>query len=387
MKQIVEQICKVAIPQRLDCEKPASPLKVLPENVAITVIVVYSIRYNNENIVQGWFTPDPAEQFSNPYLGIGNNPVNGYDPNGEFFIIPHISFGSGYFDFGVTVGIGLPFTTAAQATIGHTFQEGKDNTYASIGVSVGGLTASVGIGTQTGFTASVGYGFVPEAVVNTSMFSVGISWSQNYGASLNAFGASYGKSGFSFSPSVGFSRGFEVGQRPVYGFIDGIACSDCDAIVNLPEIGIIGYQFGVFYKPSARAPYAGFWGGLEYVMTGGIANGNKYDWDGNFVGFAPTMGTAPVPGGPKLARYLQQLEKARKLYPKKTKIENHHRAPKYMGGDPKGPTVPIPGSYHQMITNEFRTLYPYGSGTATPNVMNRIMNQVYDTYPLPPFIP
>ena len=32
------------------------------------------------------FTPDPAEQFSNPYLAMGNNPVNGIDPNGEWFI-------------------------------------------------------------------------------------------------------------------------------------------------------------------------------------------------------------------------------------------------------------------------------------------------------------
>jgi RHS repeat-associated protein len=34
-----------------------------------------------------WFAPDPAEQFSNPYLGIANNPVNFVDPDGEFAII------------------------------------------------------------------------------------------------------------------------------------------------------------------------------------------------------------------------------------------------------------------------------------------------------------
>ena len=35
-----------------------------------------------------WFVPDPAEQFSNPYLAMGNNPVVYVDPDGEFAFIP-----------------------------------------------------------------------------------------------------------------------------------------------------------------------------------------------------------------------------------------------------------------------------------------------------------
>lgn len=31
-----------------------------------------------------WFTPDPAEQFANPYLAMGNNPVVYVEPDGEF---------------------------------------------------------------------------------------------------------------------------------------------------------------------------------------------------------------------------------------------------------------------------------------------------------------
>jgi RHS repeat-associated protein len=34
-----------------------------------------------------WTSPDPAMQFSNPYLGIGNNPVMYVDPDGEFILI------------------------------------------------------------------------------------------------------------------------------------------------------------------------------------------------------------------------------------------------------------------------------------------------------------
>jgi hypothetical protein len=41
--------------------------------------------YDNQTL--RWFVPDPAMQFSNPYLGIANNPVNYVDPDGEFAII------------------------------------------------------------------------------------------------------------------------------------------------------------------------------------------------------------------------------------------------------------------------------------------------------------
>lgn len=33
-----------------------------------------------------WSAMDPAAQFTNPYLALGNNPVIGVDPNGEFFV-------------------------------------------------------------------------------------------------------------------------------------------------------------------------------------------------------------------------------------------------------------------------------------------------------------
>jgi len=48
------------------CEKPATPPRVQPDNEEITVVVVYSSRYNNEKVIQGWVLPDPAMQFSNP---------------------------------------------------------------------------------------------------------------------------------------------------------------------------------------------------------------------------------------------------------------------------------------------------------------------------------
>jgi hypothetical protein len=36
--------------------------------------------------IEGWMLPDPAMQFSNPYLAMGNNPVMYVDPDGEWIL-------------------------------------------------------------------------------------------------------------------------------------------------------------------------------------------------------------------------------------------------------------------------------------------------------------
>ncbi len=64
--------------------------------------------------------------------------------------------------------------------------------------------------------------------------------------------------------------------------------------------------------------------------------------------------------------------------------EFHHITPKYLGGDKNGPLIPLDGAYHQVITNEFRTLWPYGKGIPSALELQNIMEQVYSKYPLPP---
>jgi RHS repeat-associated protein len=85
------------------------------------------------------------------------------------------------------------------------------------------------------------------------------------------------------------------------------------------------------------------------------------------------------------ARNIDDLVRAaQKQFPAKAgKIEHHHITPKYLGGSPKGPTVPIDGAYHQQITNEFRRHVPYGSPKPSPTELERIMQEVYSKYPLP----
>ena len=217
-------------------EIPTSQLKVVPEESRSVVIIAYRIELENGKFAQRWFTPDPAEQFHNPYLAMGRTKrkeslwerdlasgqpagaaVMYVDPDGEWvFLIPHISFGNGSFDLGLTVGFGFYGGASVQATVGHTFyKEGNDNTYATVGGSLAGFTASVGYGTQTGYTAGVGFGFGPPGV-NSNMTSIGVSWSQNYGANVSALGASYGSGGFGFSPTFGYSHQVKFERQATY---------------------------------------------------------------------------------------------------------------------------------------------------------------------------
>ena len=87
----------------------------------------------------------------------------------------------------------------------------------------------------------------------------------------------------------------------------------------------------------------------------------------------------------------QQTEKIQSLtaqaaarYPKLAgKAHDHHIVPKYLGGAPQGPTVRIDAAYHQLITNEFRRLAPYGQPRPSPERLGEIVGQVYSKYPLP----
>ena len=79
------------------------------------------------------------------------------------------------------------------------------------------------------------------------------------------------------------------------------------------------------------------------------------------------------------------IERAKRLYPNKSNIEErHHIIPIYLGGAPNGPTVLLNGAYHQLITNAFRRLWPYGQGKPTADQLQRILKKVYDEYPIQP---
>jgi RHS repeat-associated protein len=94
-----------------------------------------------------------------------------------------------------------------------------------------------------------------------------------------------------------------------------------------------------------------------------------------------------IPGLGKAAGGVPEdaLAAAKAKYPKLAEVDQeHHVWPKYLGGPADGPTVSLNGAYHQMITNAFRKLWPYGSGTLpSPEQLADIMRSVYSEFPLP----
>ncbi len=82
------------------------------------------------------------------------------------------------------------------------------------------------------------------------------------------------------------------------------------------------------------------------------------------------------------AKRLEQL--AKHLYPAKAlRFELHHRVPKYLGGAVHGTVKRINAAYHQLITNEFRRLWPYGRQRPNDQQLEEILRRVYEKFPLP----
>jgi RHS repeat-associated protein len=87
---------------------------------------------------------------------------------------------------------------------------------------------------------------------------------------------------------------------------------------------------------------------------------------------------------------IEEIEKltaeAEATYPKLAgRFNLHHVEPKYLGGAPDGELVRLNAAYHQLITNMFRQLAPYGQNIQrSQEEIKRILSQVYSKFPLPP---
>ncbi|UCD52921.1 MAG: hypothetical protein JSW27_09825 [Phycisphaerales bacterium] len=106
---------------------------------------------------------------------------------------------------------------------------------------------------------------------------------------------------------------------------------------------------------------------------------------GRVIDGPPRAAGAPEATAGSGTTYEQLVSNAKKAYPKKAGIkENHHITPKYLGGSPKGPTVPLDAAYHQQITNAFQWTYGYRQSVPDPVTLQTIKQKVYSQYPLPP---
>jgi RHS repeat-associated protein len=195
----------------------------------------------------------------------------------------------------------------------------------------------------------------------------------------------------------------EWGGINLYQFVDNDPIDEVDPEgldgFGNPIPGIIIYdpstgtgdvgRTGLFSNPSpsGAALLSGLAGMVSEPFNILSSLGDIYHEPGN-----PVSYLAMVPAGgllkcvPKTkAKALDDLIKAaQKEFPGKAgKIEQHHVTPKYLGGDPRGPTIPLDAAYHQKITTEFRNLWGYGQAPPSPDELRRLLRQAYGKYPLP----
>jgi RHS repeat-associated protein len=163
-----------------------------------------------DNYVQA---PLNAQSY-NRYSYCWNNPMKYTDPSGDILLWATFSIGGdsrGGVNVSATGGVGLPGILSAQVTVGHDF--GSGNTYVGVGGTASGVTATVGWGTQTGYTANVGVGLgFDGSGINSNITGAGVGWTQNGGAYTYALGMVVNENGevsvdgsFSYSYAVAYS--------------------------------------------------------------------------------------------------------------------------------------------------------------------------------------
>ncbi|MFL3663351.1 MAG: polymorphic toxin type 23 domain-containing protein [Flavobacteriales bacterium] len=160
-----------------------------------------------------WITTDPANQFYSPYLGMGNTPINGVDPDGELFllddlIVGGISFATGYLYSGFNSGdwgwssIGQGALWAGTAVLA---------------LNTGGLSyspqAALGVGAKLA-GSQLASTFLPSFNIPlTNNLSFNVSPSVAFGNN-GGFGISYGLTaqagGFSVTAGAGSSSGGDI---------------------------------------------------------------------------------------------------------------------------------------------------------------------------------
>jgi len=215
-----------------------------------------------------WMGPDPAGQYSNPYLAMGNSPFNGTDPNGQWFgiddlIVIGVGFVYGYVSSGLTTGDWGGHSLLNGAIDAGLFELG----YLTAG---GGLAATGGAASGTPLagidqlTAAANYlegsavniaasSIVPSVpIYQGNGFSVSLSPTfslTSVGASLNA---SYTNGDWTYSAGAGVSGLSSGGYQSGYGggvsFFDGTSGGGYSAYhyggFEKQTLGQLSYRYG-----------------------------------------------------------------------------------------------------------------------------------------------
>lgn len=201
---------------------------------------------------------------------------------------------------------------------------------------------------------------------------------------------------------AGFVQGFAVGaslgvaSNLIQGAMNELFMGvpfNIDSKSLLIQAGISGIAGGITGGIQAKMNNRGFWTNASKVKTSNcpksiLTNYNSLNKnidipDESIGGNSQSLNNDYYIDSNDPA-YLDLLKNAQDQYPKKAgHMERHHVDPKYMGGDPKGQTILLDGAYHQVITNEFRSIRSYNLDKLNENIRKDIMRQVYKKYPLP----
>ena len=191
-----------------------------------------------------WFAPDPAEQFSNPYLAMGNNPVMYVDPDGEWVFIAAMAIAGGYLGGSVA---------------NNTFNPGdwdwnSANTYVGIGIG-----AAVGGFGGAGISAGVKAGTISKTKLVSNLYTGGLNALYNYHPDQDVLTTlSYFASGYGAAAVGSFTAG---GGAPLWEA--KLASSMIGGMGNLAVAGMSGE-----ISDGITTPLQAFMGGAVVGYSG-----------------------------------------------------------------------------------------------------------------------
>jgi RHS repeat-associated protein len=205
-----------------------------------------------------WLVPDPAAQFANPYLAMGNNPVVGVDPDGRFVVSAMI--------VGAVVGAYIGGSMANDNM--NPFQWDYQNPNTWIGIGVGGAIGAFGghsFAAAKGSAMCIG-GKSMTATTGKKMFGATV------GGVINTISNYDGADDFGWGTLGDFAAGFGgsyVGlnaQSSLIGFVAG----------GTLNVGSQYYQNG--QEMSGYEAAQAFVGGGLSAMGGMSYGGYKSAW-------------------------------------------------------------------------------------------------------------
>lgn len=171
-----------------------------------------------------WFAVDPKNQFSSPYLAMGNNPVNGIDPDGMWFgwddvIVTAVGFTYGYVSHGLKTGqwdktaVKNGLIHAALFEIG--YLTGGAGLSGSTAAGMGGAGSMSAAGSFLGSSALniAGSSFFPTMPIYSSdKFSINVSPAFSLNGSGFNVNAVYVNEGWTYAGGYGNgTNGYSVG--------------------------------------------------------------------------------------------------------------------------------------------------------------------------------